>query len=155
MGKISFKKLHALVANIDPVWDDSHPVMFTVVQKGEEHCEGQTYIAGLANELIDYDGKTRAYEECQFIRLCSTGKVIDLQDESLMSFDKIGRTLKEKCAIEKGCTIYLEKDCSFGGEWYYVDEKDCYDRSWFEEERESDERLENGELEEELAIHNS
>lgn len=158
MGKISFKKLHKLVAGIDPIYEDSYPVMFTVAKKGEEHHEGQTYLVGLTDELTGSDGEL--YDGlCQFIRLLSTGKIIDLQDEELMSFDEIGALLKEKCGIERGCSIYLEKDCSFGGEWYYVDEEDCYDRSWFREQEDFEEKWKSGEiekeLEEELVSHNS
>jgi hypothetical protein len=128
MSKISFKKLHELVANIDFCFEETHPVMFTVCQRGDEHYDGLSYLVGLAETIETEDGE-EINGLFQFVKQTCNGKVIDLQEEESMEFEAIGKMLKDKCAIERGCTIYLEKDCSFSGDEYLIQEKDCYDKS--------------------------
>ena len=131
--KISFKKLHELVANVDYCFDGSFPIVFNVVQKGDEYVDGELYLVGLTNEIHLDSGEIVTDTVSQFVMELSHNRVLDLQDEELMEFEAIGKMLKEKCAIEKGATIYLEEDESFNGDEYYVKEKQCIDKTWFNE----------------------
>lgn len=116
MKKISFKKLHELVAEIDYICPESYPVRFEV--------DGRTFMAGIGNwmskknneftELIEE--KIGLLTDLQYVLNYDVSEFVDLQDPDAMDFNEIETMLKKKCKITGKSIIMLDEDESFDGE---------------------------------------
>lgn len=106
---INFKELCDLVANIDYLWTNSYPVVFTVENEGERT---EKYQAGIDDTI----------EEYQYLSVFGNlddekpSRLLDRQDPDAMVYSEICQMLKEECEITDNSVIKLIEDKSFTGE---------------------------------------
>ena len=85
MEKITFKKLHDLVASVTLFFEKSYPIK---VQYLSLCCNDNP------NDVFSF---------------------LDAQDSEVMVYDEIEKMLKKKCNITDNSKIYLDEDNSFNG----------------------------------------
>ena len=134
MEKITFKKLHDLVANVTDIFVDTYPISFSVNNGNNtlhyevgigEWCESEDYEwNNMVNYLYPYPMKV------QYLSLCCSDNpndvfsFLDAQDSEDMVYDEIGKMLKKKCNITDNSEIYLDEENSFNGLERTIDEEE-------------------------------
>lgn len=125
MEKITFKKLHDLVANVTDIFEETYPIRFSVNNGNNTlHYEvgiGEWYETedyewnNMVNYLYPYPMKV------QYLSLCCSDNpndvfsFFDAQDSEDMVYDEIEKMLKKKCNITDNSKIYLDEENSFNG----------------------------------------
>ena len=121
--KINFNRLHKLVAKIDYIDRTSYPVYFVVKNKTSK----MFFKSGIC-DIITEDGSETVFEEQQYLvsfdgndDFMETEDFLDLSEPDCMTFNGIGKILKEKCGITESSKIELLEEHSFNGEYeYYI-----------------------------------
>lgn len=124
MEKITFKKLHDLVANVDYVFEESYPIRFSINNGNNtlhyevgigEWYESEDYEW---NDMINYLYPYQMKVQYLSIRCGDNPNnvfFLDAQDSDDMVYDEIGKMLKKKCNITDNSKIYLDEENSFNG----------------------------------------
>lgn len=132
MEKITFKKLHDLVANVTDIFEETYPIRFSVNNGNNtlhyevgigEWCESEDEEWNdMINYLYPYPMKV------QYLSLCCSDNpndvfsFLDAQDSDDMVYDEIEKMLKKKCNITDNSKIYLDAENSFNGLERTIDE---------------------------------
>ena len=120
MEKITFKKLHDLVASVTRFVEKTYPIRFSVINGNNTlHYEvglGEWY------EIMDYEWCDMIHYlypypiKVQYLSLCCGDKpndvfsFLDAQDSENMVYDEIEKMLKKKCNITDNSKIYLDDE---------------------------------------------
>ena len=134
MEKITFKKLHDLVASVTVLFEKSYPIRFSITNGNNTlHYEvgiGEWYESmdeewnDMVHDLFPYPIKVQYLSLCCGDNPNEVFSFLDTQDSEVMVYEEIEKMLKKKCNITDKSKIYLDEDNSFNG----------FERTIYEEE---------------------
>lgn len=134
MEKITFKKLHDLVANVTDIFEETYPIRFSVnngnntlhyeVGIGEWYETEDNEWNNIVNYLYPYPMKVQYLSLCCSDNPNNVFSFLDAQDSEDMVYDEIGKMLKKKCNITDNSKIYLDEENSFNGLERTIDEEE-------------------------------
>lgn len=110
MKKITFKQLLNMVANIDYIWEDSYPVIFSV--------DNECYASGIDSCEQQYLARIDANKPISEI-LWEDIDLLDEQEPDEMVYDEIKEMLIKLCNIKNNSTIKVDFENSFNGNALY------------------------------------
>lgn len=132
MEKITFKKLHDLVASVTRFFEKSYPIKFSVINGnntlhyevglGEWHESMDEEWNDMIHHLFPYPIKVQYLSFCCCDNPNDVFSFLDAQDSEVMVYDEIEKMLKKKCHITDNSKIYLDEDNSFNGFERTIDE---------------------------------
>ena len=125
MEKITFKKLHDLVASVTVLFEKSYPIRFSITNGNNTlHYEvgiGEWYESmdeewnDMVHDLFPYPIKVQYLSLCCGDNPNEVFSFLDTQDSEVMVYEEIEKMLKKKCNITDKSKIYLDEDNSFNG----------------------------------------